>query len=256
MAGQANDFDDAGGIFWPGYVDAISNLVLNLLFLVMILCLAIFVLSQNTRSPSAARSSVPHETRLEEARPDLGTKLSIGGKTDVVQKRAEIEVRPSPVGQHPGAVQIKSPTVSDQGVYLEVQFLEDALEMSPASQQALRQQLQPLLAQGYGQWELVVITDTAFASMRRSALLRLLRVREVLSATELAGIKSNTRIESGGTATTSPVVRLYGRRVPQAPQATPSQMQGSPPVAQAAESPVVQPVATPTTPSTTSLPLR
>lgn len=220
MAGHPNDSDDNSAIFWPGYVDAVSNLVLNLLFLVMILCLAIFVLSQQTSHSSAPQSSVPQETRLEEARPDLGTKLSSGGKTDVVQKRAEIEVRPSPVGQKPGAVQIKSPTVSDQGVYVEVQFLDDALELLPESQQALRQLLQTLLQQGYGQWELVVVTDTAFASMRRSALLRLLRVRDALNTPELAGIKSNTRIESGGAPATTAVVRMYGRPAPAADEAS------------------------------------
>jgi hypothetical protein len=109
--------------------------------------------------------------------------------------------------------------VSDQGVYLEVHYLDDALELTSASQQALRQQLQPLLQQGYGQWELVVVTDTAFASMRRSALLRLLRVRDALHAPELLGLKSNTRIDSGGTPATTAVVRLYGRRVPVADQA-------------------------------------
>jgi hypothetical protein len=212
MAGQSNDSDDASGIFWPGYVDAISNLVLNLLFLVMILCLAIFVMSQSTKTPSGAQSSVPREIRHEEARPDLGTRLSSGGKTDVVQKRAEIEVRPSPEGKQAGAVQIKSPTISDQGVYLEVRYLDEALELTETSQQALRQQLQPLLQQGFTQWELVVVTDTAFATMRRSALLRLLRVREALNAPELQGIKSNTRIDSGGTPVTTTVVRLYGRR--------------------------------------------
>lgn len=37
-----NDQDDAG-IFWPGYVDAVSNLVLNLLFVVTILTIAVFI---------------------------------------------------------------------------------------------------------------------------------------------------------------------------------------------------------------------
>lgn len=37
-----NDQDDAG-IFWPGYVDAVSNLVLNLLFVVVIMTIAVFI---------------------------------------------------------------------------------------------------------------------------------------------------------------------------------------------------------------------
>lgn len=216
MAVQASETDDASGIFWPGYVDAISNLVLNLLFLVMILCLAIFVLSQSTQRQSAARagsqSAVPNETLYEEARPDQGSKLSSGGKTDVVQKRAEVEVRPSPDGKLPGAVQIKGQAMSDQGVYLEVHYLDDALDLTEAAQKALREQMSPLLKAGFSQWELVVVTDTAFASMRRSALLRILRVRETLNTPELPGLKSNTRIDSGGTPATTAVVKLFGRR--------------------------------------------
>lgn len=37
-----NEQDDAG-IFWPGYVDAVSNLVLNLLFVVVIMTIAVFI---------------------------------------------------------------------------------------------------------------------------------------------------------------------------------------------------------------------
>ena len=40
MAGSSSDGND---IFWPGYVDAISNLVLNLLFVVAILTIAVFL---------------------------------------------------------------------------------------------------------------------------------------------------------------------------------------------------------------------
>ena len=40
MAGGGGDNND---VFWPGYVDAISNLVLNLLFVVAILTIAVFL---------------------------------------------------------------------------------------------------------------------------------------------------------------------------------------------------------------------
>ncbi len=216
MAHSTPESDDPSGLFWPGYVDAISNLVLNLLFLVMILCLAIFVMSQNTPrqsqvSPSPA-STAAQETRYEEAQPQRETRLSTGGKTDVVQKRAEIEVRPSPQGPLPGAEHIRGKTVSDQGVYLEVHYLEDALELNPAGQQALREHLVPLMRAGISEWDLVVTTDTAYASLRRSALLRILRVREAMQSPDLPGLTTTSRIESGGNLSSSAVVRLYGRR--------------------------------------------
>jgi hypothetical protein len=219
---QHADSDDNAQIFWPGYVDAISNLVLNLLFLVMILCLAVFVMSQtvNKKTLEGSTTPVPNETRLEEAIPDRGTRLSSGGKTDQVQKQALIEVKPSPLGTTPGAVRIQSPTVSEQGVFLEVRFLDDALDLSDASQRRLREQLEPFLREGVTQWELVVVTDTAFAATRRSALLRLLRVREALTQMAPAAAQSNTRIESGGSTEAAAVVRLLGRR-PATSQQTP-----------------------------------
>ena len=35
--------DDGSDIFWPGYVDAVTNLVLNLLFLLTIMTVAVFM---------------------------------------------------------------------------------------------------------------------------------------------------------------------------------------------------------------------
>lgn len=222
MAHSTSDDDDTSGLFWPGYVDAISNLVLNLLFLVMILCLAIFVMSQNNQrqlqTVSGAASTVPLPTREEAALPQQATRLSTGGKTDVVQKRAEIEVRPSPQGLVTGAVHIKGKAISDQGIYLEVHYLEDGLELTVSAQQELREHLVPLLRAGFSEWDLVLVTDTAYASMRRSALLRILRVREALLSPDLPGLTSTSRIESGGNLSSSTVVRLYGRR----PGATPA----------------------------------
>ena len=41
MAGASSDNDDGSEIFWPGYVDATTNLILNLLFLLTILIVAV-----------------------------------------------------------------------------------------------------------------------------------------------------------------------------------------------------------------------
>jgi hypothetical protein len=228
MAHTNAESDDASAMFWPGYVDAISNLVLNLLFLVMILCLAIFVLSQSTHHTSQARqgaqSPVRHETRHVEAQPQQDSQLGSGGTTAVVQKRAEIEVRPSPQSKLAGAVHIKGYRVSDQGVYLEVHYLEDALDLTPATQLELREHLVPLIKAGFSEWDLVVSTDTAYASLRRHALLRVLRVREAMQSLDMPELKSNTRMESGGSVASTTVVRLYGRRPVDLPTTLPNPM--------------------------------
>jgi len=43
MAGGGSDSSDGSDIFWPGYVDATTNLILNLLFLLTILIVAVFM---------------------------------------------------------------------------------------------------------------------------------------------------------------------------------------------------------------------
>lgn len=40
MAGASNSDDDSG-IFWPGYVDAVTNLAINLLFVIAVMALSI-----------------------------------------------------------------------------------------------------------------------------------------------------------------------------------------------------------------------
>ena len=37
----ASDSDDVSDIFWPGYVDAISNLAINLLFVIAIMAIVV-----------------------------------------------------------------------------------------------------------------------------------------------------------------------------------------------------------------------
>lgn len=50
MAGSSES-NDASDIFWPGYVDAISNLAINLLFVIAVMCIVIlsFVLEETTK---------------------------------------------------------------------------------------------------------------------------------------------------------------------------------------------------------------
>jgi len=43
MAASRHDDNDGSDIFWPGYVDATTNLILNLLFLLTILIVAVFM---------------------------------------------------------------------------------------------------------------------------------------------------------------------------------------------------------------------
>ena len=58
--------EDGADIFWPGYVDAIANLVLNLLFMLTIMIVAVFMFAlelsrhkENSAAVNATESTLP-----------------------------------------------------------------------------------------------------------------------------------------------------------------------------------------------------
>ena len=76
---------DGSDIFWPGYVDAISNLVLNLLFVVAILTIAVFLFAIELGRKQGLKIGAVDK--------DKGTPVkSIESKQDVEKKRLEDEL--------------------------------------------------------------------------------------------------------------------------------------------------------------------
>src|SRR5512146_829362 len=58
---------DGSDIFWPGYVDAVTNLVLNLLFLLTIMTVAVFMFALELGRASKDRPSAPITKQKGEA---------------------------------------------------------------------------------------------------------------------------------------------------------------------------------------------
>ncbi|WP_090139393.1 hypothetical protein [Limnohabitans sp. DM1] len=70
MAGSS-DSNDASDIFWPGYVDAISNLAINLLFVIAVMCIVIlsFVLEETTKG-TPREGTVPQDVQYVNDNPN------------------------------------------------------------------------------------------------------------------------------------------------------------------------------------------
>ncbi len=62
MANQGGS-DDGSDIFWPGYVDAVTNLVLNLLFLLTIMTVAVFMFALELGRAKPERQDVTAEVQ-------------------------------------------------------------------------------------------------------------------------------------------------------------------------------------------------
>ena len=67
MAGGSSDNNDGSEIFWPGYVDATTNLILNLLFLLTILIVAVFMFALELgRAIGPTDANADHTAKVEE----------------------------------------------------------------------------------------------------------------------------------------------------------------------------------------------
>lgn len=60
MSSMRQSDSDGSDIFWPGYVDAVTNLVLNLLFLLTIMTVAVFMFALELGRASMGGNSKPH----------------------------------------------------------------------------------------------------------------------------------------------------------------------------------------------------
>ena len=61
--------DDGSDIFWPGYVDAVTNLVLNLLFLLTIMTVAVFMFAMELGKQHTSVNAPRGESVVEEVPP-------------------------------------------------------------------------------------------------------------------------------------------------------------------------------------------
>lgn len=67
MAAGRHDDSDGSDIFWPGYVDATTNLILNLLFLLTILIVAVFMFALELGKSTKKTSEIVAESAAAQA---------------------------------------------------------------------------------------------------------------------------------------------------------------------------------------------
>ncbi len=187
---------DGSDIFWPGYVDAVTNLVLNLLFLLTVMTVAVFMfaleLGRTTpgKAPNAAAKKNPaaaaatatdlarENTELKREVERLNMKLAERGapKVQAVQAGGQVKTVDVSANVARPANGIDKTLVSDFEVL--VRFTDEAVAFSPAERDRLRESLQPLVAGGKA--SLVVEVPAGFSEAKRMGFYRAMAVRNLL----------------------------------------------------------------------------
>jgi len=223
MATRHSD-QDGSDIFWPGYVDAVTNLVLNLLFLLTIMIVAVFMFALEL-----GRASIggPGKTTVVSNRQDaeVFSKATPDPVKENIELRREIKrlnmqlaqqvplnrqpVRPAETINVTTAL-IKPPKGIDKATggdfEVIVRFKDEAVAFTAAEHDQLLESLQPIVATGKG--NIVVDVPAGFTEAKRMGFYRAMAVRNLLIEMKLPKDQINVSVREGKTNTNAAIVRV------------------------------------------------
>lgn len=192
-----HDNSDGSDTFWPGYVDAVTNLVLNLLFLLTIMIVAVFMFALEL-----GRSSKGGADKSLVASNKRGDIVATKAKTDPVKENIELKkeiellkrqlaqqtapkAQAAVVGKTVDATAVapmplskldKVNASSDAEVL--VRFTEEAVAFTPVEHDRLRETLKPVVTKGKA--TIRVEVPVGFSEAKRMGFYRAMAVRNVL----------------------------------------------------------------------------
>jgi hypothetical protein len=218
-AGGRQGDGDGSDTFWPGYVDAVTNLVLNLLFLLTIMTVAVFMFALELGRASKGGPSNPADTKQERVvKPVDPVRENLELKREIQRLSAIIAQRDDKAGVLAKQVEVTSvvavpqagvdKTLADDAEVL-VRFRDDAVAFTPAERDAALELLKPIVARG--QANLYVEIPPGFSEAKRMGFYRAMAVRNLLLELNMPKEKINvTELEGKSSANASLVkVRSY-----------------------------------------------
>lgn len=225
MAGSSES-NDASDIFWPGYVDAISNLAINLLFVIAVMCIVIlsFVLEETTKGEpqpgdapvvsQSATDQVTHESAaamqqlqkenaklkqelqsLQQAVTAASSNASASGspqRSNVVNntpKTETVNARQEVMKDEKG-----QSSMNTVGAGLIVNFDPKVVTLSPEEGKDVITRLEAFGPIKTTRWQITVISPKGFSESTRLAYYRAVAVRNVLIQNGVAGEQINMRV--------------------------------------------------------------
>lgn len=194
---MGHDNSDGSDTFWPGYVDAVTNLVLNLLFLLTIMIVAVFMFAlelgrsskggaDKSLNASSKRGDVVNSKTVKDpVTENIELKREVEQlKMQLAQQRV-VKSQPVVVGKTVDATSPAAMTqnrlekviaTSDSEVI--VRFSEEAVAFTPAEHDKLIEVLKPVMAKGKA--GILVEVPGGFSEAKRMGFYRAMAVRNLL----------------------------------------------------------------------------
>jgi hypothetical protein len=191
--------NDGSDIFWPGYVDAVTNLVLNLLFLLTIMTVAVFMFalelgraSQGGPEKPSVASTKQDAEAVSKATTDP-VKENIALKREIQRLNMKLAQQVSQNGQpvQPSGLvktldvtsiapkppnKLNKTLASDFEII--VRFTDEAVAFTPAEHDQFLESLKPMVASE--KTSIYVEVPTGFSEAKRMGFYRAMAVRNLL----------------------------------------------------------------------------
>jgi hypothetical protein len=219
--------NDGSDIFWPGYVDATTNLILNLLFLLTILIVAVFMFALEL-----GRSSPVETGKKLEASGKQDTEVVFKATTDPVEEnialKREIQrlnmmlahqvSQNAQSGGKEKAVDATSIVPKPQSgldktlatdFEIMVRFKDGAVTFTPAEHDRLLELLKPAL-EGK-KTSIYVEVPAGFSEAKRLGFYRAMAVRNLLIEMNLSGENIDVSVAEGKNSANASLVRVRSR---------------------------------------------
>ncbi|MDT8441087.1 MAG: hypothetical protein RQ723_05470 [Desulfuromonadales bacterium] len=223
-----HDDQDGSDIFWPGYVDATTNLILNLLFLLTILIVAVFMFALELGRSSKVEATMPAATPTPNqeavavvqsnsalADENSALKREIERLNRVLAEREQARVEPEGRVETVAATSVApKPLLGLQSTLAEdfevvVRFAEEAVNLTPEELDQLRISLQPIAASGQANVE--VIVPVGFSESKRMGFYRAMTVRNLLLEMDVPKEQINLSVVEGMQNANASLVRVTAR---------------------------------------------
>ncbi len=225
--------NDGSDIFWPGYVDATTNLILNLLFLLTILMVAVFMFALELGRSSPTKPENPPviaKTVDPEATPMGGVSMedadpvqeNIALKLEIQRLKMELAKQVPESLQAGGVVETvegSSPVAVPQNgldkslaseTEIIVRFMAESIEFMPAEHDRLLEVLKPIAAAGKA--SISVEVPAGFSEAKRMGFYRAMSVRNLLIEMELRQENIDVSVVEGNNKANASIVKVRPRK--------------------------------------------
>ncbi|MCK5640340.1 MAG: hypothetical protein KAJ19_06070 [Gammaproteobacteria bacterium] len=228
MGSGESDSNDGSDIFWPGYVDATTNLILNLLFLVTILIVAVFMFALELGRTSKVKVENPPIVATKPAEEVLSKVIIDPVEENIVLKR-EVERLKIMLGQR-GSEKVKAGVIvksidatstmpkPQSGVdkmlasdfEIIVHFKDEAIALTPAEHEKLLETLKPVVESG--KTNIHVEVPAGFSEAKRMGFYRAMAIRNLLIEMKMSTENIDVSVIEGKSNANASLVKIRSRK--------------------------------------------